>query len=61
MSNGIKQNSDLYLYVNEDNDLQGFALKPIEMRDTISVYGDWVPTVGIESGGTRYTRSDLYE
>jgi hypothetical protein len=59
MSNGIKQNSDLHLYVNGDNDLEGFALKPIEMRDTISVYTNWESTVGIASEGTRYTRSEI--
>ena len=61
MSDGISQNSDLHLYINGENNLKGFALKPLVMRDKISVYTDWKSTVGVASKETRYTRSDLYE
>lgn len=61
ISNGISRNSDLHLYTNKENRLNGFALKPIIMLDKISVYTNWESTIGIASQGTRYSRSDLYD
>jgi len=61
MSEGISQNSDLYLYLNKSNNLRGFALKPIEMADKISVYTHWKSLVGVANAGERFLKSDLYE
>ena len=61
ISDGISRNSDLHLYTNKENRLNGYALKPIVMQDKISVFTNWESTVGIASKGTRYSRSDLYD
>jgi hypothetical protein len=61
MSDGVMQNSDLYLYINKDNQLNGYALNPVVMADKISVYTDWETTVGYATKGKRYSKSELYE
>jgi hypothetical protein len=61
MSDGVMQNSDLYLYINKDNQLNGYALNPLVMADKISVYTDWETTVGVANEGKRYSKAELYE
>ena len=61
MSEGVSQNSDLHLYTNNENGLNGFALKPEVMSNKISVYTDWNSTVGVANEGRRYSKSDIYE
>jgi hypothetical protein len=61
MSEGVSQNSDLHLYINKENGLNGFALKPEVMSNKISVYTDWNSTVDVANSGQRYTRLELYD
>jgi GR25 family glycosyltransferase involved in LPS biosynthesis len=61
MSNGISSNCDLHLYVNEENGLNGYALKTQVMADKISVYTNWPTTIGHANMGQRYTSLDLYD
>jgi GR25 family glycosyltransferase involved in LPS biosynthesis len=61
MSEGVFQNTDLYLFINKDNSLKGFALKPEVMLHKISTYLHWNSTVGVPHQGRIYSKSDLYE
>jgi len=61
LSDGVTQNSDLYLYINKDNQLNGYALNPAIMANKISVYTNWETTVGVANEGKRYSKSELYE
>jgi hypothetical protein len=47
MSSGISQHCDLFLYMNDKNNLKGFALSPEAMRDKISVYMNWKSSIGL--------------
>jgi hypothetical protein len=47
ISSGINQHCDLFLYMNDESNLKGFALSPEAMRDKISVYMNWKSTIGI--------------
>jgi hypothetical protein len=60
MAKGVSQNSDLYLYTDKVNDVNGYALKQEVMANKISVYTNWETTVGQANNGMKYSKSDLY-
>ena len=61
MSEGVSQNIDLFLYAGKNLQINGFALKPLVMRDSISVFTNWKSMVGLAHEGKRYTRLELYD
>ena len=58
MEQGVFQNTDLYLYMNKQNNLNGYALKPAVMLDGISVYTNWKSTVGLANQATNPSREN---
>lgn len=60
MSKGINQHSDLYIFTNKENNLNGYALQPEFMLEKISVFTNWDSTIGLPRTNLLQVK-DLYE